>query len=125
MVLTLDPALQRTAQTLLDEAIARRLPSGDSRLDASAGGAIVALDVRSGAILAAAGAEQVRNPGSLQRSTARRFKVGLAIRPGRYLIEPCKWRNTAPGSVFKVISAAALLDRGIQPNALRMSGLFA
>jgi penicillin-binding protein 2 len=115
VVLALDPALQRTAQTLLDEAIARRLPSGDSRLDAAAGGAIVAIDVHSGAILAAAAAPRF-GPGSFTTINSEAIQ-GWLNDPARPLFNRTVQMALPPGSVFKVISAAALLDRGIQPDA--------
>ncbi len=115
VVLTIDPALQRTAQTLLDEAIARRLPSGDSRLDAAAGGAIIAIDVHSGALLAAAAAPRF-DPGGFTLVDSQAIQ-GWLCNPARPLFNRTVQMALPPGSVFKVISAAALLDRGVQPDA--------
>ncbi len=124
VVLTLDPALQRTAQTLLDEAIARRLPSGDSRLDASAGGAIVAIDVHSGAILAAAAAPRF-GPGSFTNVDSEAIQ-GWLNDPARPLFNRTVQMALPPGSVFKVISAAAPARSGNTTRcAIRMPGLFA
>src|SRR5262249_37236160 len=81
VVLNIDPALQRTAESLLDEAVARRLPSGDEKLDSSAGGALVAIDVRTGAILAAASSPRF-DPGD--------FIQGNSAQINRWLGDPAK-----------------------------------
>src|SRR5262249_37308780 len=51
VVLTIDPALQQTAETLLDQALERHLPQGGGP---PSGGAILVLEAASGAVLAAA-----------------------------------------------------------------------
>jgi penicillin-binding protein 2 len=115
VVLTIDPALQRTAQTLLDEALARRLPGGDGQLDAAAGGALVAIDVHTGAILAAAAAPRF-DPGSFTRGDCQSVEQWLND-PARPLFNRCVQMALPPGSVFKIISAAALLTAGVDPEA--------
>lgn len=120
LVLTLDPELQSTAERLLDAALQQETPAGtiDDETTAGAapqsivptGGALVAIDVQTGAILAAA--------------AAPRFDLNLLIRPD---VE--RWREVRddprkpmfprltrmalpPGSVYKAVSAVALLESG-------------
>src|SRR5262249_22502991 len=54
LMLTIDANLQRSAEALLDAALARRVGGADDQRQRNSGGAIVVMDVRSGAILAAA-----------------------------------------------------------------------
>jgi len=115
VVLTIDPALQRTAQTLLDEALDRRLPSGDGQLDASAGGALLAIDIHSGAILAAAAAPRF-DPSKFTDVDNQSINRWLGD-PARPLFDRTVQMALPPGSVFKVISAAALLSAGVEPDA--------
>ncbi|HEY2759197.1 MAG TPA: penicillin-binding transpeptidase domain-containing protein, partial [Pirellulales bacterium] len=115
VVLTIDSALQRTAQTLLDEALNRRLPSGDGQLDAAAGGALVAIDVHSGAILAAAAAPRF-DPSKFTEVDNQSINGWLGD-PARPLFDRTVQMALPPGSVFKVISAVALLSAGVEPDA--------
>ena len=56
IITTFDPALQRTAETLLTQAIARRIAVDDAFSDNQSGGAVVVMNIHDGAILAAASA---------------------------------------------------------------------
>lgn len=120
LVLTLDVDVQRRAEQLLDEAL--MTVTGAETVDEEAsqrtadqpscpkGGCIVAVDVYSGAILAAA--------------SAPRFDLNLLTHPDRerwndLMADPRKpmfsrvtQMKMAPGSVFKVISAVASLESG-------------
>ena len=120
LVLTLDADVQRRAEQLLDEALAKVTLKGTVDPETSLGkfrdptcpqgGAIVALDVQSGAVLAAA--------------AAPRFDLNLLVTP-----DSAKWDDVQsdprspflsrvtqmalpPGSVFKVISAVASVESG-------------
>lgn len=120
LVLTLDVDVQRKAEQLLDEALLKvTLPDAvddDSTRVTNAeptcphGGCLVAIDVHSGAIIAAA--------------SAPRFDLNLLTHPDRErwkdLMEdkrkPMFSRATqmklAPGSVFKLVSAVAAVESG-------------
>lgn len=118
ITLTLDLALQRTAEQLLAAACQRR----DVLADAlpPAGGAAVVLNVQSGAVLAAAsaprfdpnlfsGAGQAQANGQIER---------LLADPAHPLFDRTTRMAIAPGSVFKPITAAALLETGqIDPES--------
>jgi penicillin-binding protein 2 len=106
LVLTLDPRLQATAESLLDDAVARRGLAGPTV--EPAGGAIVVLDVRSGAILAAASAPRF-DPNAFAGSDGARV-AALLSDPGHPLFDRATRMAIPPGSVFKVVSAAALVE---------------
>lgn len=124
--LTLSIPLQGRAEELLDEAIGDRPASDASADEAEAarvlptskpqGGCIVAIDVHTGAILAAA--------------SAPRFDLNLLINTNqdawnqlvsddRQPLFPRAYRMTIPpGSIFKSVTAVALLESGlIDPDA--------
>ena len=120
LVLTLDADVQRRAERLLDQALETVTLAGatdDESHQGKAneatcpqGGCLVALDVHTGAILAAA--------------AAPRFDLNLLVAPdqGRWrdlLADPRKplfpratQMALAPGSVFKVITAVAAIESG-------------
>jgi penicillin-binding protein 2 len=125
LVLTLDVEVQRRSEELLDQALNVVTPpeavDEESNRDPSAqpncpqGGCIVAIDVNSGAILAAA--------------SAPRYDLNLLVKPNREqwddlmqdprkpLFSRATHMALAPGSTFKVITAAAALESGkINPN---------
>lgn len=117
LVLSLNLPLQRSAEELLDDALhhAHIDETNGKLLPIPRGGAIVALDVRTGAVLAAA--------------SAPRFDLRLVVDP-----QPAAWQEILadprkplfhraaemalpPGSVFKVLSAIAFLESGrIDPS---------
>ena len=115
VVLTIDPALQRTAQALLDQALARRLPGGDGEIDKSAGGALVAMDIQSGAILAAASGPRFNCDGFAQGD--REAITNWLNDPARPLFDRTVQMALPPGSVFKTVSAVAMLSVGVNPDA--------
>jgi penicillin-binding protein 2 len=115
VLLTLDPALQRASQSLLDQALAHRLPSGDDSLDHASGGAILVLDVQTGEIVAAASAPRY-DPNGFVRGD--RDSVNRWLRdPAAPLLDRTIQMALPPGSVFKIVSAAGLLAAGVDPLA--------
>ena len=108
LVLTIKPRLQETAQQLLDDALARRQVAGaNPRL---AGGAIVVLDARTGAVLTAASAPGF-NPNCFSGGSSAQVQI-LLNDPARPLFDRVSKMAIAPGSVFKTVTAAALLQEG-------------
>ncbi len=106
LVLTLDSGLQRAAEELLDAALRRRAVEYPKARPG--GGAVMVMNARTGALLAAA---------SAPRFPPEVFLAGSEPAIGRLLNDPagpmvdrvCRM-TLAPGSVFKVVTAAALLD---------------
>jgi penicillin-binding protein 2 len=114
ILLTLDRDLQRTAETLLDQALVRVSPQSSG--EPHTGGAVIVMDVRNGAILAAASAPRFdpnlfvrRDPGSIQ---------ALLDDPSHALFDRTMQMALPPGSVFKTVTSVALLESGqISPDA--------
>lgn len=119
VVLTLDLPLQQRAEALLDDALSTvpKTSTDDEAPPANApqmpppGGCLIALDVQTGAVLTAA--------------CAPRYDANLLIQP-----EPTAWKKLVddprkplypritqmalpPGSVFKALTAIALLETGV------------
>ena len=105
-MLTLDPQLQRAAETLLDSALQRRAIRPEPA--EPAGGAIVVMDVRSGAIRAAASAPRF-DPNLFVRGQAAELDALFAER-SHPLFDRVSKMAIPPGSVFKTLSAVALLE---------------
>jgi len=108
VVLTIDSRLQATAETLLDEALARRELTGAR--PARAGGAAVVMDVHTGAILAAASAPRF-SPNVFGRETSDKV-AAILHDPGRPLFHRAIQMAIAPGSLMKIVSAVALVTSG-------------
>ncbi|MEX0676042.1 MAG: penicillin-binding transpeptidase domain-containing protein [Pirellulales bacterium] len=110
VVLTLDPQLERAAEQLLDR-FARRAdrPSSGDRQPPH-GGAIIVMDVRSGEILAAA-TEPRFDPGWFAAGDPR--VEAVLGDPRRPLFDRATRMAISPGSVFKPLTALALLGRGV------------
>jgi len=116
LVLNIDLALQQEFETLLDRAVAG-VHQASEQVPQSAGGCIVAMDVRTGAILASASAPDF----DLQRAATRdaSFWTNVAADETLPLFDRARSAALPPGSVFKTITAAALLDsKQIDPDAL-------
>jgi len=112
LVLSLNLPLQRAAERLLDQAM-HPAPSdepSERRLPVPAGGAIVALDVRTGAVLAAA-SEPRFNLQVLADSDEAAWER-IVNDPRKPLFHRAAEMALPPGSVFKVLSAIAFLDSG-------------
>ena len=120
LVLTLDADVQRRAEQLLDEALANVTLTGttdsESHQDAAReatcpkGGCLVAMDVHTGAILAAAAAPRF-DLNLLVAADANGWRDVLAD-PRKPLFSRATQMALAPGSVFKIITAVAALESG-------------
>ena len=110
VVLTLDAAIQASAEVLLDAALARNRHANSAEGDDRAGGAVVVLDVKSGAILAAASAPRFE-PAAFQDRQAER--MAYLSDPAAPLVDRATKMALPPGSVFKVVTAIALLEQEI------------
>ncbi len=106
LVLTLDPKLQAAAETLLDSALERR--SLGASPPEPAGGAIVVMDVRDGSIRASASAPAF-SPGVFAGGQGSR-SAALLDDPAHPLFDRVLKMAIPPGSVFKIVTAAALLE---------------
>ncbi|HUT13638.1 MAG TPA: penicillin-binding transpeptidase domain-containing protein [Thermoguttaceae bacterium] len=114
LILTLDSRLQQAAETLLDDALKRR----EIRPETSepAGGAIVVMDVHDGAIRACASAPRF-DPNRFVRGQGTELAELLAD-PAKPLFHRACQMALPPGSVFKTVTAVALLESGqIDPEA--------
>jgi penicillin-binding protein 2 len=108
VVLTIESDLQKSAELLLDEALAGQSNSNEKPSPTPPGGCILVMDAHSGDILTIA--------------NAPRFDLNLMVRPSgdtwnstvndpRHPLFPRATQMTVPpGSVFKVLSAAAMLE---------------
>ena len=100
VILTIDSQAQRTAEALL----------------AGRRGALVALDADTGDILAAASTPGFDLSRFSPRIPASYYKELLA-NPGRPLVNRAFSGVYTPGSIFKVLSAMAFYDAGVDPAA--------
>ena len=107
--LTIRPRLQEAAQRLLDDALRRRKVAGAE--PTLAGGAIVVMDARSGALLTAASAPTF-DPNYFSGGESVRVEMLLSD-PAQPLFNRVSQMAVAPGSVFKTVTAAALLQEKI------------
>jgi len=106
VTLTLDPALQRTAEELLQSALQRRAIRPEAA--EPAGGAIVVMEVETGAIRAAASAPAF-DPNLFARGGSAELAAVLADKTHPLFDRVCRMA-IPPGSTFKVLAAAALLE---------------
>lgn len=110
LVLSLDAALQETAERLLDGALARRpreLSISGPSTSSIGGGAVLALDVESGDVLAAATAPRF-DPNLFTDGTASQVEILLAD-TAHPMFDRATRMAIAPGSVFEIVSSMALL----------------
>lgn len=111
--LTLDPTLQRTAEELLDDALRRRAVLAPGA--PASGGAAVVLDAQTGAVLAAASAPRFDpNLFGGERPELAEAVLGNAGHP---MLNRVTAMALPPGSVFKIVTAIALLEaRAVTPE---------
>ncbi len=105
LVLTLDSGLQRAAEELLDAALRRRAVEYPHARPG--GGAVVVMNAQTGALLAAASAPRFRPDAFLPG--AEHDHRRLLDDPAGPLVDRVRGMTLPPGSVFKVVTAAALL----------------
>ncbi|WP_166830738.1 peptidoglycan D,D-transpeptidase FtsI family protein [Thalassoroseus pseudoceratinae] len=113
VTLTLHAPLQRQLQSLLARTLAAR--TGENA-DPAAGAAIVVMDVRTGAVVAAVSAPDY-DLNDLITPTVDRWQE-LSSDPRRPFFNRVTQMAIAPGSVFKTLTSIALLESGqIDPDA--------
>lgn len=114
LVLTLDIELQRAAEELLESAQQRRSISAGTDADESevetAGSAVVVMNAHTGELLAAASAPRF-DPNWFAGGDSDRI-VRLLDDPAHPLFDRVAQMAVPPGSVFKVVASAALLEAG-------------
>jgi len=112
LVVSLNLPLQRDAERLLDECLDHEHldETSGKPLPIPGGGAIIVLDVRTGAILAAASAPRF-DLGLFVEHDAADWQRTLAD-PRKPLFHRATEMALPPGSVFKVLSAIAFLESG-------------
>ncbi len=111
--LTLDIALQRSAESLLDSALDRR-PDADNETSNGAmsngGGALIVLDCRTGEVRAAASGPRF-DPNIFTRRDSHAISQALDA-AGHPMLNRTVQMVIPPGSVMKIITAIALLEEG-------------
>ena len=114
--LTLDARLQQAAEHLLDSALSRKAILNPDSAALPAGGAVVVLDCTDGAVLTLAAAPRYR-PIHFSRGDSNELSQ-LLTAADKPLLNRAIAMAIPPGSVMKVITAAALLEGNIvQPEA--------
>ena len=115
VVLTLDPDLQRFAEQLLDRFARRSSDRAEVAIAPAHGGAMLVMDVTSGEILTAASWPRF-DPNGFATGDARAQAV-LAD-PRQPLFDRATKMAIPPGSVFKPLTALALLEhRVVDPHS--------
>ncbi|WP_298859028.1 penicillin-binding transpeptidase domain-containing protein, partial [uncultured Gimesia sp.] len=119
VVLTLNTQLQGEVQDLLDQALDGLQQTAEenkeSSLEVSAGGCVVVLDVRTGAIVATASAP--RYDLNLLLNPSQEEWNAVLNNPKRPLFPRATQMMLPPGSTFKALTAIALLESGkIDPD---------
>lgn len=109
VVLSINAPLQATCEQLVARALARRGTTAAGST-VHGGGAIVVLEAHSGAILAAASGPTF-SPEGFTHGDRAAVTAALAD-PDRPLVDRTCRMALPPGSVFKVLSAVALLESG-------------
>lgn len=119
VVLTLNLDVQQRAEAILDRVLAQNVMEGEKETSdslRSAGAALVAIDVHTGAVLASASAPRY-DLDLLVHPDEKRWKE-LLDDPRRPLFDRATQMALPPGSVFKPLTAVALLESGqIDPFA--------
>ncbi|MCA9023869.1 MAG: hypothetical protein KDA86_01525 [Planctomycetaceae bacterium] len=115
VTLTLDLGLQRTAEQLLDNIIAPPASEDVNTTARPEGGCLVVLDVRTGDILTAAAAPR-HDLHLLTRPDPDEWQAAISD-PRRPFFPRVTQMTVPPGSVFKLLTAVALLESGqIDPD---------
>lgn len=126
LTLTFDLAVQRRAEQLLDASLAgltigrddpaERAAEGDGTASVPIGGCVVALEIRTGEVIAAAAAPRF-DLQSMNHPDPEAWKK-LARDPRRPFFPRVTQAAVPPGSVFKIVTAIAGLQEGaIEPDA--------
>ncbi len=111
LMLTLNAGLQERLEHMLDETLAAaKTEESNAAKPASAGASLVVLDVRTGAVVAAVSAPRFSLKELLHPTPAEWQAV--TSDPRRPFFHRAINMAVAPGSVFKVITAVALLESG-------------
>jgi penicillin-binding protein 2 len=114
VTLTIDPRLQQTADELLDGSLQRVALQSEQR--EPSGGAVLVMDVANGEILAAASAPRFDPNVFIGEDSATR--EALLSDPAHRLFHRAIQMALPPGSVFKTVTAVALLESaGLDPAA--------
>ncbi|MDR7866977.1 MAG: penicillin-binding protein 2 [Sporomusaceae bacterium] len=108
LVLTLDANLQKAAE----ENLAAQIAISRSIGEPAKGGGVVVLDVRSGAVLVLASSPSF-DPNAFAGGISAKDWAALLDNPGNPLTDRVTQNAYPPGSVFKIVTAAAALDRGL------------
>lgn len=108
LVLTLDANLQKAAE----EALAAQIAISRSIGEPAKGGGVVVLDVRSGAVLVLA-STPAYDPNAFAAGISAKDWGELLANPDDPLTNRATQDAYPPGSVFKIVTAAAALDRGL------------
>ncbi|EAX47044.1 Peptidoglycan glycosyltransferase [Thermosinus carboxydivorans Nor1] len=108
LVLTIDANLQKVAEKALEEQIAASRKLGEP----ATGGAIVVLDVKSGAVLTLASSPSF-DPNAFAAGIKARDWNALIGNPNNPLTNRTIQNAYPPGSVFKIVTAAAALETGL------------
>jgi penicillin-binding protein 2 len=105
VVLTIDSHIQKVAETALENAMSNRVVRG----------AVVVMDPNTGDLLALASAPSFDPNAYIPRLTteAARKIYDPVFKPQ---MNRATQQNYAPGSIFKIATAAVLLENGIDPN---------
>lgn len=106
LITTLDLDLQVAAEKALGSV------AGDER------GAVVVMDPTNGDVLAMASAPDFDPSEFLDGVSAQRWTNFFLAEPATPMINRATYGQYAPGSTFKIIDAIALLEAGVDPNAL-------
>jgi penicillin-binding protein 2 len=108
LVLTLDANLQKAAE----ESLAAQIAVSRSIGEPAKGGGVVVVDVRSGAVLVLASSPAF-DPNAFAGGISAKDWAALLDNPDNPLTDRVTQNAYPPGSVFKIVTAAAALDRGL------------